>query len=134
MSTKTETGMDEGWSQDSQTMVFEIRLDSSPHKIFESLLFSTSVIFKAFLMNISQSNLIHVFQSSWQNLLTLPKLVLDLKSVNSERRYWHFSETRYTPVVILEGFFKTIDKVQSNDGFFKGPLSYHKYMIFKIFH
>jgi hypothetical protein len=31
--------MDEGWSQDSQTMVFEIRLDSSPHKIFESLLF-----------------------------------------------------------------------------------------------
>jgi hypothetical protein len=40
--------MDEGWSQDSQTMVFEIRLDSSPHKIFESLLFTTSAIFKAF--------------------------------------------------------------------------------------
>jgi hypothetical protein len=40
--------MGEGCCQESQTMVFEIRLASSPLKIFESLFFSTSVIFKAF--------------------------------------------------------------------------------------
>ncbi len=45
---KIRPGMDEGWSQVSQTSFSQIRSASSPHKVFESLFFSASVSFKAF--------------------------------------------------------------------------------------
>ncbi len=92
---KPRSGMVQGWSQVSQTSFSQILSAPSPHKIFKKLCFSASVNFKAFLLDISRSNLIYVFLSFLQNLLTYPKLILDLKSVHPERRYWHFSETKY---------------------------------------
>jgi hypothetical protein len=56
--------------------------------------------------------------------MTFPKFFLDLKSEYPERRYWHFSGTRYTLVVILEGFIQTIYTVQINDGIFLKPYIY----------
>ncbi len=43
-----------------QTSFTQILSAPTPHKVFESLCFSASVNFKAFLMNISWSNLIYV--------------------------------------------------------------------------
>jgi hypothetical protein len=45
---KSRPGMDEGWSQVSQTTFIEIWSDASQNKVLECLCFSTSVDFKAF--------------------------------------------------------------------------------------
>jgi hypothetical protein len=45
---KPRPGMDEGWSQVSETTFIEIWSDASLNKVLECLCFSTSVDFKAF--------------------------------------------------------------------------------------
>ncbi len=102
---KPRPGMDEGWSQVSQTTFIEIRSDASLNKVVKSLFFQRRLTSRLVLMNISWSNVVYVFKSSQQNLMTFLKLVLDLKSVHPSLIlyvYWHFLETRYAETKIFE--------------------------------
>jgi hypothetical protein len=56
--------INEGWFQVSQTSFSEILSAPTHSQNFWKFVFSASVNFKAILIKISWSNLIHIFQSS----------------------------------------------------------------------